>query len=198
LRCGLVEAQELRRHAFVLAATPIPYSTHDLALSMALQFFEQPKYGQRLKAAQASLKARLQAIAWFKEGLVVAPLVKSFENILYKMEKAAASPPLEPELKRMLDKVCGTPDVSTSTGAKAKPTIPLPDNSAPHDSVPDPLIAEAHALFEQMRSERSNEPLVPDGSSFDRAIVLKGAILGFATYSHTRFLHALRRTVQCD
>jgi len=51
-----------------------------------------------------------------------------------------------------------------------------PDNSAPRDSVPDALIAEACALFERrMRSERPNEPLVPDGSSFDRAIVLEGA-----------------------
>jgi len=50
------------------------------------------------------------------------------------------------------------------------------------DPIPDPLIAEARALFaaqfEQTRSERPNEPPVPDGSSFDRAIVLEGAIVG--------------------
>jgi hypothetical protein len=57
---------------------------------------------------------------------------------------------------------------------------PAPDNSAPRDSVPDALIAQARPLFEEMRSERPNEPLIPDGSSFDRAIVLEGAILGLA------------------
>jgi hypothetical protein len=127
LLSGLVDEQELRRHALALAATPIPYSTHDLAVSMALQFFKQPKYAAWLRAAQAPLKARLQAILWCKEGLVVAPLMKSFGDILYALQKSDAAPRLAPELKRMLDKVCGTPDVSGSTAAKAK-SIPAPDN----------------------------------------------------------------------
>lgn len=65
-----------------------------------------------------------------------------------------------------------------------------PDNSASGDSVPDPLIAEALALFDEgMRSERTNEQLVPDGSSFDRAIVLEGAILGFAAIVEHGYLN---------
>ena len=65
-----------------------------------------------------------------------------------------------------------------------------PDNSAPGALVPDPLIAEARALFdERMRRERPNEPLVPDGSSFDRAIVLEGAILGLAAIFTHEYLN---------
>ena len=69
-----------------------------------------------------------------------------------------------------------------------EPLFPTsPDNSTPRDLVPDPLIAEARALFdERMRRERPNEPLVPDGSSFDRAIVLEGARFRIRRYIHTR------------
>src|SRR5262249_7026919 len=70
--------------------------------------------------------------------------------------------------------------VIAQRGIMMEPLLPpATDNSTSHDSVPDPLIAEAHAPFEEMRSKRPNEPLVPDGSSFDRAIVL-GVGLGLA------------------
>ncbi len=97
LLLGLLDREAVRENVLALAATPIPYSTHDLALSATLNFFKDPRYIPLLGTAQ--LAARIQAITWTKEGLVVAPLMKSFEDTLYKLYKpapsarAAASPP---------------------------------------------------------------------------------------------------------
>jgi hypothetical protein len=285
LLIGAVAEQEIRSHAIALNDGPIPYSTHDLALSVALNFFKQPDYIPHLFHAQ--LLARMTAGQWFQGGLVVRPLAESFEEVLYTRYKPA--PPSSPKptpkpipaaddqrhelIRRMivsrvgaeavggdinevplelilstadsaifiiveqyymfrdrgLDEVAAVKALNESqatTLALIGQQLPFlsyaatlfqyarhfidsqfshaepisdemiraeievvkafygrgfpaaPYNSAPRDSVPDPLIAEAHALFEQRRSERPNEPLVPDGSSFDRSIVLEGAILG--------------------
>jgi hypothetical protein len=91
LLLGLVDGQAVRENALALAATPIPYSTHDLAISTTLNFFKDPRYIPLLGTAQ--LAARIQAISWTKEGLVVAPLMKSFEDTLYKLYKPAPPPP---------------------------------------------------------------------------------------------------------
>jgi len=95
LLLGLVDREAVREHTRALAATPIPYSTHDLAISVTLNFFKDPRYIPRLGTAQ--LAARMQAILWTKEGLVVASLMKSFEDTLYKLYKPApparATPP---------------------------------------------------------------------------------------------------------
>jgi hypothetical protein len=290
LLMGAVAEQELRSHAIALNDGPIPYSTHDLALSVALNFFKQPEYIPHLFDAQ--LLARMTAPQWFQGGLVVRPLAESFEEVLYtryKLYKPGPPPRLKPTPKpipapddqrhelirrmivsrvgaeavggdineaplelilstadsaifiiveqyymfrdRGLDHVAAVKALNESQAATlaligqqlpllsysatlfqyvrhfidsqfshAEPISderiraeievvkafygrgfpPAPDNSAPRDSVPDALITEARALFEQMRSERPNEPLIPDGSSFNRAIVLEGAILGLA------------------
>ena len=80
-----VNQSEVRAVATELNAGPIPYSTHDLALSVALNFFKRPEYMQRLQTAQ--MFARLKTVQWFQEGLVVPVLVKSFEEVLYKLYK---------------------------------------------------------------------------------------------------------------
>ena len=85
LLMGVVEQQHVRRQAIDLADGPIPYSTHDLALSVALDFFKQPEYIPLLSTAQ--LLARMKALQWHKEGLVVQPLVKTFEGVLYSRYK---------------------------------------------------------------------------------------------------------------
>ena len=87
LLMGIVEQQEVRRHAIALDEGPIPYSTHDLALSVALNFFKQPEYIPQLFTAQ--LLARMKALQWYQDGLVVQPLVKSFEEVLYTRYKAS-------------------------------------------------------------------------------------------------------------
>ena len=79
LLMGVVPQQEVRTQGVALEDGPIPYSTHDLALSIALNFFKQPDYIPQLFTAQ--LMARMKALQWFKEGLAVGPLVKSFEDI---------------------------------------------------------------------------------------------------------------------
>ena len=42
LLMGIVPEQDVRTHAVALEAGPIPYSTHDLAISVALNFFKEP------------------------------------------------------------------------------------------------------------------------------------------------------------
>ena len=81
LLMGVVPLIDVRSHAIALEEGPIPYSTHDLALSIALNFFKEPHYIPQLFTAQ--LMARMKALQWFKEGLAVGPLVKSFEEVLY-------------------------------------------------------------------------------------------------------------------
>jgi hypothetical protein len=94
LLVGHIDREEIRKHALDLAATPVPYSTHDLAISVALNFFMQPSYISRLGTAQ--LLARVQAFLWFKEGFVVGALMQTFENTLYK-PVAPGSAPAEPQ-----------------------------------------------------------------------------------------------------
>lgn len=86
LLMGKVEESEVRRHAEALNFGPIPYSTHDLALSVSLKFFKQPEYVPHLVEAQ--LAARVQALKWHDQGLVVAVLLRSFENVLYDLYKS--------------------------------------------------------------------------------------------------------------
>ena len=85
LLMGVVPQHEVRTHAVALEEGPIPYSTHDLAISIALNFFKQPEYIPQLFTAQ--LLARMKVLQWFKEGLAVGALVKSFEEVLYTRYK---------------------------------------------------------------------------------------------------------------
>ena len=85
LLMGNVQESEVRTVAQELSAGPIPYSTHDLALSIALSFFKRPEYMPRLHTAQ--LVARMKMLEWLQAGLVVPLLVKSFEDVLYKLYK---------------------------------------------------------------------------------------------------------------
>jgi len=80
-----------------LDASTIPYSTHDLALSVALNFFKRPECMPRLQMAQ--MVARMKMLEWFQAGFVVQALAKSFEDTLYRLYKPAplarsVSPPL--------------------------------------------------------------------------------------------------------
>lgn len=82
---GNVDESAVRQQANELASGPIPYSTHDLALSVALTFFKRPEYMEQLSMAQ--LLARMKMVEWLQAGLVVPVLVKSFEEVLYKLYK---------------------------------------------------------------------------------------------------------------
>lgn len=92
-----VDEADVRAVANELAGSAIPYSTHDLALSVALNFFKRPECKPHLQIAQ--MGARMKMLEWFQAGFVVQVLAKSFEDTLYKLYKPVAparpvSPPL--------------------------------------------------------------------------------------------------------
>lgn len=79
----LVDRQEVTRLATELNNGPIPYSTNDLAISVALHFFKNPDHVPRLR--QAQMLARLNASEWLSQSKVAPLIVKSFEDVLYKL-----------------------------------------------------------------------------------------------------------------
>lgn len=85
LLMGKIDEKDVSRQAIALNDGPIPYSTHDLALSVALNFFKQPENVSRLFEAQ--LLARMNMLEWLQSGLVAPMLVQSFESVLYKIYK---------------------------------------------------------------------------------------------------------------
>jgi hypothetical protein len=86
LLMGEVTEGEIMTLATQLNSGPIPYSTHDLALSVALNFFKDPARISRLGSAQ--LMARMSMIEWLQEKKVAPLLVQSVEDTLYKLYKA--------------------------------------------------------------------------------------------------------------
>lgn len=66
-------------------AAPMPYSTEDLALATALNFFRRDELKGSLSAVQ--LLARMQMIEWLQGGKVNLMLVQVFEDTLYKRFK---------------------------------------------------------------------------------------------------------------
>lgn len=80
---GNVEEEEVREVAAALDSGPIPYSTQDLALSSALNFFKQSDRQADLQHAQ--LSARLTALEWAAEGKVCPMLLQAFEGTLYRL-----------------------------------------------------------------------------------------------------------------
>lgn len=81
----VVDQSEVAKQARELFAGPIPYTTHDLALSTAVWFYKSAECTSELASAQ--MLARLTVLGWLKEGKVQPALVKSFENDLYNLYK---------------------------------------------------------------------------------------------------------------
>jgi hypothetical protein len=88
LLMGEVPEREIASLATQLNSGPIPYSTHDLALSVSLNFFKDPARISRLGTAQ--LMARMSMIEWLQEKKVAPLLVQSVEDTLYKLYKPGA------------------------------------------------------------------------------------------------------------
>lgn len=76
---------EIRTLTTELNAGPIPYSTHDLALSVALNYFKRSDLSTLLGEAQ--LFARMKMVDWSKQGLVAPILMQNFEEFLYQQYK---------------------------------------------------------------------------------------------------------------
>jgi hypothetical protein len=84
-----VPLSQVKQAASGLFKGPIPYSTHDLAVSTALAFFKSPEYVPALQECQ--IPARLRVANWVKDGKVVKPLAQSFEEVLYRVYKPQPS-----------------------------------------------------------------------------------------------------------
>ncbi len=67
-----------------LSNGPVPYSTHDLAASIALGLLKRVPLEARTGLEEVQLLARLPVVTWMKEGKVVPLLAEAFENTLYK------------------------------------------------------------------------------------------------------------------
>jgi hypothetical protein len=77
-----VPLTEVQRVAGELIQGPIPYSTHDLAVSTALGFFKAPEFMRAVEECQ--IFARTRVVNWAKDGKVVSPLAQSFEEVLFR------------------------------------------------------------------------------------------------------------------
>jgi len=85
LLMGQVSDKEIAIVGAQLDNGPMPYSTHDLAVSIALNFFKNPQYIPKLYRAQ--LMARITVLGWLQETKVLPMLVSVFEDTLYKLYK---------------------------------------------------------------------------------------------------------------
>jgi hypothetical protein len=75
--------EDIQLHAEMLNAGPVPYSTHDLAASIALALFRSVPVSAREGLTDVQLTARMAVSAWTQEGKVVPALALAFENALY-------------------------------------------------------------------------------------------------------------------
>jgi hypothetical protein len=87
---GTADPDQLDTLAKALDASPIPYSTHDLAVSVALRTFKDADEYARQKLFAAQLTARLTALKWAKEAKLVPALLGAFETTLYELYKPRA------------------------------------------------------------------------------------------------------------
>lgn len=85
LLMGSITKEALSSLAADLYSGPIPYTTHDLAVSIALNYFKRPEHNEQLQMAQ--LMARITVMGWLEEGKATPLLIKSFEDTLYKLYK---------------------------------------------------------------------------------------------------------------
>lgn len=86
---GLVESKEVRSIATQLSAGPMPYSTHDLAISCAINIFRHAEGPRREALASIQVRSRLVLLAWIEEKKVAPLIARAFEDTLYKLFKDA-------------------------------------------------------------------------------------------------------------
>jgi hypothetical protein len=84
---GAFERSDLTRIAETLNAGKMPYTTHDLAVSIALRSFKDVPPADRQQLFTIQCMARLTVGGWAKEGKVVIPLAEAFEHTLYEEYK---------------------------------------------------------------------------------------------------------------
>lgn len=84
LLLGRFDKKEITDLATALAHGPIPYSTHDLAASVALGLLRKIPKDARRDLMEVQMMARLKVGSWATEGKVVKPLAEAFEQTLYR------------------------------------------------------------------------------------------------------------------
>ena len=85
LLCKVVGMDEVNAKAVELISSSVPYSTNDLALSVALHFFKRDDLKDLLSESQ--LFARLKLQDWIREKSVNLVIANSFEELLYTKYK---------------------------------------------------------------------------------------------------------------
>ncbi len=84
---GNFDREQLAAIAKQLNDGPLPYSTHDLAVSVALWALKAVSPSDQSALFETQLKARLSVLDWLKEGKVVPALAAAFEHTLYEKFK---------------------------------------------------------------------------------------------------------------
>jgi hypothetical protein len=81
----MASIEDIRKQAELLRARPQLYSTHDLAIAVALELFREPANIKHLREAQ--LLARGRALEWYQQGLLSPIVLQQFEQTLYELNK---------------------------------------------------------------------------------------------------------------
>ncbi|WP_439498129.1 hypothetical protein [Bosea sp. (in: a-proteobacteria)] len=84
-----IPRRDVERLATSLFNGPMPYSTHDLAVSTAHAFFSASHNIEKLSGCQ--LAARACVLSWLKAGQVAPMIAWAFESALYVDYKPAVS-----------------------------------------------------------------------------------------------------------
>ncbi|MCX7240019.1 MAG: hypothetical protein NTU86_06240 [Burkholderiales bacterium] len=96
-----IDIDEVGEYCWEQRNSPIPYSTNDLAVAVAIHFYRQE--GNIVQLSEAQLASRAKILQWLNEGSVNVHIAKSFEDCLYRLYKhSEVEIAREKLLKRML------------------------------------------------------------------------------------------------
>jgi hypothetical protein len=84
LLLGRFDKEDIEELAVALSNGPMPYSTHDLAASVALGLLRKVPYESRKAFFDVQLRARMAIGSWVAEGKLSPLLAQAFEQTLYK------------------------------------------------------------------------------------------------------------------
>lgn len=141
---GIVSEDEVREVTRALNNSPIPYSTHDLALAVALNFFRRPDQVERLSSVQ--LQARRIAAAWAQDPQTKIPALffQSFEDSLRKQYPSVKKQTQPKELPELLQQLFG--DGDTEFWADSYREWAFDRGIALSERTTDELIARVHNI----------------------------------------------------
>ncbi|MGH0214451.1 hypothetical protein NKY66_11105 [Sinorhizobium meliloti] len=146
---GRIPKRDIDAVCAQLCAGPIPYSTEDLAVSIALNFFRNPELKRTLRGAAAN--ARAQAMIWKVEGRMAPALYESFHQTLHPiaLEYVQATNRYAKEARALADKMFAQdwpsdPELSGLVDV-AHELDTLHENSEKSDEIHDLIDVQFHA-----------------------------------------------------